>query len=74
MTGKSSNAGRRVSSSAGWRLGLVFVCLAAGIVPAGYFWQTIALAAGFLGHRIVDFDCRGNRQTEGRQLNLCRVE
>jgi hypothetical protein len=38
MTGKSSSAGRRVSSSAGWLLGLVFACLAAGIVAAGYFY------------------------------------
>jgi PAS domain S-box-containing protein len=38
MTGKSSSAGRRVSSGAGWLLGLIFACLAAGIVGAGYFY------------------------------------
>ena len=38
MTGKSSSAGRWVSSRAGWLLGLIFVCLAAGIVAAGYFY------------------------------------
>ena len=38
MTGKSSSAGRRDSGGAGWLLGLIFVCLAAGIVTAGYYY------------------------------------
>jgi PAS domain S-box-containing protein len=38
MTGKSSIAGRRDSGGAGWLLGLIFVCLATGIVAAGYFY------------------------------------
>jgi PAS domain S-box-containing protein len=38
MTGKSSIAGRRDSGGAEWLLGLIFVCLAAGIVAAGYFY------------------------------------
>ena len=38
MTKNLSNAGRRDLGSAGWLLGLIFVCLAAGIVAAGYFY------------------------------------
>jgi len=38
MTGKSSSAGRRDSGGAGWLLGLIFVCLAAGIVAEGNFY------------------------------------
>jgi PAS domain S-box-containing protein len=38
MTGNSSNAGRRDSGGAGWLLGLIFVCLAIGIVAAGYLY------------------------------------
>jgi hypothetical protein len=38
MTGKSSSGGRRDSGGWGWLLGLIFACLAAGIVAAGYFY------------------------------------
>lgn len=38
MTGQSSSASPRESGSAGWLLGLVYVCLTAGIVAAGYFY------------------------------------
>jgi len=38
MNGKSSSAGRRVSSRPEWLLGSIFVCLAAGIMAAGYFY------------------------------------
>ena len=38
MTGKSSIAGRRDSGRGGWLWGLIFVCLAAGIVAEGNFY------------------------------------
>jgi hypothetical protein len=38
MTATSSSTGRRDSGRAGWLLGLIFVCLAAGIVAAGNFY------------------------------------
>jgi PAS domain S-box-containing protein len=38
MTGQTSNASRRESGSAGGVLGLIFVCLAAGIVTVGYLY------------------------------------
>jgi PAS domain S-box-containing protein len=38
MTGQSPNASRRDSGSAGGVLGLIFVCLAAGIVTVGYLY------------------------------------
>jgi PAS domain S-box-containing protein len=38
MTGQSSSASHRGSGGAGWLPGLIFVCLATGIVAAGYFY------------------------------------
>ena len=38
MPGKSSSTGRQDSVIAGWLLGLIFVCVATGIVAAGNFY------------------------------------